>query len=98
MSILLNLKMIRKYGFEERVYKPDWDDVAIDFILPNDIILHTLSVCNNEAVECDSLEGFDGFIDIETKEELDDLLKMSYEEVIEDIASKNADFDKEEYI
>lgn len=93
----LNFKIIEKYGFPKTVSKPDWDDVSNNYTLPNGIELSTLVVCNNEPCEANSLEGFDGFIYIQTKEELDELINMSFEEVLEKIASENEDFDIEEY-
>lgn len=94
----LSLEIIRSYGFKERTYKPDWDDTCIEITLPNGIKLHTMTQCNNEPTESDSLEGLDGYIFMETKEELDELIDMSYEEIIEKMASENEDFDSEEYL
>jgi len=94
----LSLKIIRSYDFKERTHKPDWDDTCIEFTLPNGLELDTMTQCNNHPTESDSLEGLDGYIYIETKEELDELISMSYEEVIKKIASENKDFDIDEYI
>lgn len=94
----LSIDIIRSYNFEERTYKPDWDDVCVDFTLSNGITLTTMTVCNNEPTESDSLEGLDGFIYIETKEELDELNAMTYDEALEKVASENEDFDIEEWI
>ena len=44
-----------------------------------------------------SLEGFDGYIYIETREELDLLMKMSLNEVFNWVKSKDTDFDIEKY-
>lgn len=94
----LTTKIIESYNFEKRISKPDYDDVQVNYELPNGLDLSTLSICGNEPTEQDSLEGLDGFIYIETKEELDDLLSMTFEEVVEKVASENEDFDKEEWI
>lgn len=94
----LTLEIIESYNFEKKVSKPDWDDVQHEYTLPNGISLTTLTVCFNEACESDSLEGLDGFIYIETKEELDVLVAKTYDEVLEGIAESNKDFDIEEYI
>ena len=77
----LTLEIIKSYGFKERTYKPDWDDTCLEITLPNSITLSTMTQCNNLPTESDSLEGLDGYIYIETKEELDELISMSYEEV-----------------
>ena len=94
----LSLEIIRSYGFEERIHRPDWDDTCLEITLPNGITLDTFIVCNNQPEKSDSLEGLDGYIYIETKEELDELVKMSYDEVIEKIASENEDLDLDEYL
>lgn len=94
----LTLEIIRSYGFKERTYKPDWDDTSIEFTLPNGIKLDTMTQCNNRPTKSDSLEGMDGYLYIDTKEELDELVNMSYEEVIQKIASENTDFDINEYL
>ena len=94
----LSLKIIRSYNLPERTYKPDWDDTCIEFTLPNGITLSTMTQCNNRPCKSDSLEGLDGYIYIETKEELDEIVNMSYEELIMKIAFENDDFNLEEYL
>jgi len=94
----LTLEKIKSYGFKERTHKPDWDDVQVDFTLPNGIELSALTVCCNQPVNVPSLEGLDGYIYIQYVEELDNILKLSYEEVLNKIASDNDDFDINKYI
>ncbi len=94
----LNLDLLLSYGFESRTFKPDWDDTAIEFTLPNGISLIGLTQCNNSPTECDALEGIDGYIYVETKEELDDLLSKTCEEVFLDIKNKNPKFNIDEYL
>lgn len=96
--IPLTLEIIQSYKFDERIYKPDWDDVAIDVTLPNGLTLTTLTVCCNCVTKSDSLEGLDGFIYIKTKEELDELLIKSYSEIIDDVSQKNPDFNTYDWI
>jgi len=93
----LTLEIIKSYNFKERTYKPDWDDVAIDFTLPNELELTTLTVCCNEPVKSISMEGLDGYIYINTKEELDELLQKSFNEILTLIKSENPKFDKTKY-
>lgn len=94
----LSLEIIRSYGFEERTHKPDWDDTCVEITLPNGITLDTMTQCNNQPTKSDSLEGMDGLIYIRTKEELDELVNMSYEDVINKISSENEDFDPNQYL
>lgn len=46
----------------------------------------------------DCLEGFDGFIYITSKEELNDLIAKSCEEVCLDIERNNDNFDIDRYL
>lgn len=94
----LTLEIIRSYGFPEKSYNSDHDDICIDFETSNGLTLQSMIICNNEPVESDSLEGLDGYIYITTKEELDQLLSLTYEEVLDEIASDHDDFDKEDYL
>lgn len=94
----LNNEIIESYGFEKTISKPDWDDVQNNYELPNGIELSCLSVCNNEPCNVDCLEGFDGFIYIDTKEELDELLKLTYDEVCNKIYKEDNDFPILDYV
>lgn len=94
----LSLKKIRKYGFEERLYKPDWDDVAIEFTLPNGLLLTGMTVCSLNPTDCDMLEGLDGWICINTVEELEKLMELSYNDIIKKISSENEDFNMSNYL
>jgi hypothetical protein len=67
----LTLEIIRSFKLPERTFKPDWDDTAIAFTLPNGIELTGFTQLNREPIETDSLESEDGQIYIETKEELE---------------------------
>ena len=95
----LTTKIIESYNFEQTTSKPDWDDVQVTYELPNGLELSVLSVCFNEVKEQDSLEGLHGYICINTKEELDELINLSFEEIIARVVLENKeDFNKEEYI
>jgi len=94
----LNLKIIEKYNLPKTITKPDWDDVQNNYTLPNGIELSSLTVCCNEPCESNCLEGLDGWIYIETEEELIELIKLSAEEVLNKIKSENEDFDIDKYI
>lgn len=97
-SMKLSLEIIRSYGLKERFYKPDWDDTCIEITLPNGIELSAMTQCNNLPTKSNSLEGLDGYLYIETKEELDELIGMTYEQVIQKLASENEDFDADDYL
>lgn len=94
----LNLSVIRSYNFPETNTTPDHDDRGIDFTLPNGLVLGTLTICYNSPTVADSLEGLDGYIYITTTDELDALLELTYEDICQDIANKNPEFDINEYI
>jgi hypothetical protein len=98
MKTELTLEIIKSYNFEMQTFKPDYDDAGYHLILPNGLILDTFFMLNGEPCESDSLEGLDGFIYITTKEELDELVNMTFEQVVDKIAGENENFDPEEYI
>ncbi len=94
----LTKKIIDSYGFKENTHKPDWDDVQVDYTLDNGLELGCLTVCGNEPCKVDSLEGMDGYIYITTKEQLDELIGKTFEQICKEIAKVNEGFDIEEYI
>lgn len=94
----LTIDIINDYGFGVKVNRPDYDDVQNTYTLPNGLELTCLTVCNNEPVKVDSLEGLDGFIYITTKEELDVLINKSFEDICNEIAKKEKDFNIEDYL
>ena len=94
----LTLEIIESYNFEKKTFKPDWDDVQNDYTLPNGLTIGCLTVCSNEPCKVDSLEGMDGYIYIETKEQLDDLNSKTFEQICKEIAKVNENFDIEDYV
>jgi hypothetical protein len=98
MNEKLTLEIIRSYGMKERTYKPDWDDTCIDFTTPSGLILTTMTQCNNEPTKFNRLEGLDGFVYIESKVELDELLSLSYDELLDKIELEEKNFDKSKFM
>lgn len=94
----LSLTKIRKFKPTEVVSKPDYDDTQIEFTFSNGVSLVGLTQCNNRSCKTDSLEGFGGFLIIETVEELNKILDMTYEEVLDYIYSLDQNFNKIDYI
>jgi len=97
-NVPLTKQVIDSYGFSERTYKPDWDDTAIDYTLENGLVLTGFTQINNSPTEMDSLEGLDGCIYIENKEELDRLVNQSLEDICKKIKNENPNFDIDQYI
>lgn len=93
----LTLDAIRKFSVSERIQKPDWDDTAINFTFPNNIDLTCLTVCGNEIVDDLSLEGVDGFIYIETVEDLELFVSKSCDEVLNGIYETDKRFKIDEW-
>ena len=94
----LSLKLIEKYNLPKKSYTPDYDDKGYIFTLPSGIELSCLFMCNGEPCDTDSLEGLDGFIYIQTEEELIDYINLSYEDLINKVASENENFNTNDYI
>lgn len=88
----LNLKIIKSYGFPETITRPDHDDISLSIELPNGLELSCLTVCCNELCECDTLYGFDDFLEVKSKERLDELIAMTYEQIVNEVAMKNDKF------
>lgn len=93
----LTLTIIESFNLHKEVWKPDYNDFGWTFILPNGIELTTLTICNGEHVESNSLEGLDGWLYIDTKEDLKKFINMEYTEVLEYLNDKHEDFDIDEF-
>jgi hypothetical protein len=93
----LTLNIIEKYKLPQESTTPDWDDAGYDFTLPSGIVLGTLYMCNLSPCECDSLEGMDGYIYIETEEELVELIGLDYDQTLAKIKEANPDCDLSNY-
>lgn len=92
----LTLAKIEKYNLQKSNWTPDYDDSGYEFTLPSGIVLSGLYRCNNAPTKMDCLEGLDGNIYITTEEELQKLIEQTYEETIEEIKSKNPDFNEDD--
>lgn len=98
MAKQLTLKTIEKFKLPQNKIQPDYDDFGYEFTLPSGIVLTTLFVCSGLPCKSDSLEGLDGYIYITTKEELEHLISLSYEEILKEVQEENEDFDITEYM
>lgn len=94
----LSLEIIENFKLPKKVIRPDWDDAGYEFTLPSGIILTGFFVLNNAPCKTDSLEGMDGYIYIQTQEELEELISLNYEQTLNKIKEKNPEFDIEQYI
>jgi len=94
----LTWEILDDYGFRKEVTHPDHDDTEITYYLPNNVLLSQLSVISNESVKLDNLQGFCDYLEINTKEDLDKILTMTYEEVVIELADKHSDFVIEDWI
>lgn len=88
MAKKLSLKVIQSYDFPETEHKPDHDDLCLNFETPNGIVLTGYVVMFNRPCKTDSLFAFDDWVYLETKKELDEFLKMTYDEVLEMIVTE----------
>lgn len=93
----LTLEIIESYNLKKQIYTPDYDDRGYLFTLPSGIELSCLFMCNNTPCNVDSLEGLDGWIYLQTEEELKEYIDYSYEDILNKIASENKNFNKDNY-
>lgn len=93
----LTLKIIESYNLDKQSYTPDHDDRGYLFTLPSGIELSCLFMCNGTPCEADSLEGLDGFIYLQTEEELKEYIGYSYEEILNKISKENNKFNPDDY-
>ncbi len=93
----LNLTIIEGFNLPKENYTPDWDDSGYKFKLPSGLTLSGLYRCNNSPTEMDILEGLDGYICIQTKEELEELIALTYDQILEWVKIKDPEFKIEDY-
>lgn len=94
----LSLSKIQEYNFLETVKQVDWDDVETQFELPNGVVLSVLTIIGNRPVKIDTLYGFDESLQITTTEELDEILSMTFEQVLQKVADEDEDFDLNDWL
>lgn len=94
----LTLDIINNFNLKKETIRPDWDDVGYEFTLPCGIKLVGFFMLNGSPCETNCLEGVDGYIYIETKEELTDLVSMSDEQIFNQIKSENPEFNIDEWL
>ncbi len=93
----LTLAKIEKYNLPKTNYTPDWDDSGYEFELPSGLTLVGFYRLNNSPTKMDSLEGLDGFIYIETEEELKELIGLTWDETMVKVKNKNPEFKIEDF-
>lgn len=93
----LSKDIIDKYNFKYKISKPDWDDVEITYTLPNGLELSALTVCSNQPCDVDTLYGIDEYLIVNTVTELEKLMSLTFDEILDDVAKQNPDFNIEDY-
>lgn len=93
----LSLKIIEGFNLPKKTVRPDWDDAGYEFTLPSGVTLIGFFMINNTPCKTDSLEGMGGFIYIQTKEKLQELIALNYEQTLEKIKKENPKFNIDEY-
>lgn len=93
----LTTAIVESFNLKKTFKRTDHDDSGFEFELPCGIELMGFTQLNNEPCEIDMLEGLDGFICIETKEQLEELISMSWDQLMDDIKARHPEFDRDEY-
>jgi hypothetical protein len=94
----LSFEIIESFGLKKKFVTPDWDDAGYEFTLPSGIVLTGFHMLNTSPYPMDTLEGLSGFIYIKTKEELEKLISLTYEQTLQYVKEKNPEFNIEEWI
>lgn len=93
----LSLEIIESFNLKKINIRPDYDDNGYEFTLPSGIKVVGFYILNNTPCEMDSLEGLDGYLYIETKEELEYWISLSLEDSFKVIKEKYPEFDIDKY-
>lgn len=93
----LTLEIIESYKMQTTRYTPDYDDKGYTFLLPSGIEVSGYFVINGKPCVMSMLEGMDGYLIIETKEELDLYYNMDYDSLVDYVDNLDEDFDPEDY-
>ena len=80
----LNSQIIEKYAKSREREQTDHSDFSYNYTFENGMILSSLYINEGEPVDQDSLEGYEGWIYIDTEEELIELLKFSDDDIEQD--------------
>lgn len=94
----LTLEIIESFGFDKKTIRPDYDDAGYEFKLPYGLRLVGYFMLNHCHCETNMLEGLDGYICVETKEELEELIPLSFEETLKKVKEKHPKFDINDWI
>jgi hypothetical protein len=72
----LNSEIIGKYAKSRKQIQTDHSDFSYDYTFENGMILSSLYISEGKPIEQDSLEGYDGYIYIDTEQELKELIRF----------------------
>lgn len=79
----LTEEIIMEFGLNNHTFNSDPADMQTDFTLPSGLVLSGHNFLGGSPVEMDELSGCNGEINITTKEQLEELIGMSFEEIEE---------------
>ena len=88
----LTLSIIESFNLKKKKIRPDWDDAGYEYTLPSGIPVVGFFMLNGEPCETKSLEGLDGYLYIDTKEYLDEIVSLSNDELLNKIKEQNPKF------
>ncbi len=94
----LTTEIIASFNLPRRTQRTDWDHVSSYYTLPCDVEVKGTIVSFNEPRDEDSLKGLSGFLEINTKEELEYYVLCGYEELMDAVKRKNPEFPIQDYV
>lgn len=81
-----------------RFTKPDWDAISLEFKLPNGLECSATTVCDNELVDDITVYAVDEYVEVDTIDELLDLMTVEYDSLIRSLAKDDPEFPIEDYL
>lgn len=93
----LSFEIIESFNLKKKFITPDWDDAGYEFTLPSGLVLTGFHMLNGYPRVMDVLEGLSGFIYITSKEELEELMSLTYKQILLNVKEKNSKFNIEEW-
>jgi hypothetical protein len=93
----LSYEFIKTLNLQTVSIRPDWDDAGYEFTLPSGFNVRGYFMLNNRPCEMSILGGLDGWLYIETQEDLQEFLNLDYAKTLDKILKDCPEFPINKY-